>query len=113
MSTYIKGVTAGPADGFTWTDNANQVRDFSTGWTFEVRIVTDEDRAAALHTKTSGITGSATAPNLVIEWALTDWEDLEPGTYRLIIIATPSGGKPMSFDPGNPPELVLEPEPAT
>ena len=51
----------------TWLDPDGNVRNFSTGWTFELKI--GQTGSAAVMTKTTGITGSATAPNLVVTFA--------------------------------------------
>jgi hypothetical protein len=54
----------------TWLDpleDGSNIRDFSSGWTFEFKLgVLD---SAAVLTKTTGITGAATAPNIIIAFA--------------------------------------------
>ncbi len=55
-----------PDDAFEWTDAQNQIIDFSTGWTFEVEV--GFPGQAAVLTKTEGITGAATSPNVTIAW---------------------------------------------
>jgi hypothetical protein len=81
-----------PDDAFEWTDAQNQVIDFSSGWTFEV-LVGFPNQAPKL-TKTAGITGAATSPNVTIAWAAAELDDpLTAGTWPGWISATNTAGK--------------------
>lgn len=62
-----------------WTDAAGAVRDFSTGWTFELRLMQAEDPKVLVATKSAGITGASASPNVVIAWAAGDFNVLAPG----------------------------------
>lgn len=68
-----------PDVAITWTDDNSAVIDFSTGWTFTVKVGLP-DQAAAL-TKTTGITGAATAPNLTIAWAAGELDAVGSGAW--------------------------------
>jgi hypothetical protein len=63
----------------TWLDADGNVRNLSSGWTFEFKLGTEGK--AALLTKTTGITGAATAPNVVIAWAVDELV-VPAGSYR-------------------------------
>lgn len=65
-----------PALTVSWLDADGAVIDFSTGWTFTVKIALASAPTAVLVTKTTGITGAATAPNVTIDWSTTDWSTL-------------------------------------
>jgi hypothetical protein len=51
----------------TWTDSGGNLRNFASGWTFEFKL--GVLGSAAVLTKTTGITGAATAPNVTIAFA--------------------------------------------
>ncbi len=59
--------------------------DFSTGWTFAVRIADPATDTLAL-TKTTGITG-ATGGVVTVAWATTDL-DIDPQIYRAQLTGT-------------------------
>ena len=90
MTTYILGAEL-PNYTVTWRDSAGAVIDFSTGWTFTAKLGIPGDDAIV--TKTSGITGAATAPNLTVTWATGELDDIQPGTYVLQISARDGAGK--------------------
>lgn len=81
---YIKGAEL-PDVALTWTDEDTGLLDFSVGWTFTARI--GHVGAAADLTKTTGITGAAIAPNLVIAWADGELDALDPDTYDVDVEA--------------------------
>jgi hypothetical protein len=60
----------------TWLSSSGEVIDFSTGYSFELRIATDP-----VTVKTTGITGAAAAPNLTVAWASGELP-AQPGNYR-------------------------------
>lgn len=75
-------------------DDDGTLIDFSSGYTFSVKIGTI---AATLLTKTTGITGAAGsgsepsgAPNLTVAWTAGEL-DITPGAYTLQVTATTSG----------------------
>ncbi len=74
-----------PSVEITWRDSAGNLIDFSTGWTFTARV--GQTGQAAAVTKTTGITGAATAPNIVIAWSPAELDGLAPGTYSLRVLA--------------------------
>lgn len=79
-----------PDDAFEWTDAQGAVIDFSTGWTFSVEVgFPGQDPVL---TKTVGITGAATSPNVTIAWAAGELDDpLTAGQWPGWITATNSG----------------------
>lgn len=69
-----------PDLALTWRDSAGALIDFSSGWTFELKV--GLPGAAAALTKTSGITGAATDPNITIAWATSgELNTLPAGSY--------------------------------
>jgi hypothetical protein len=70
----------------TWTDPDGSLYDFSTGFDFTLKVGRPGETAA--FTKTTGITGAATDPNVTVAWAIVgELNLLEPGTYTLQIAA--------------------------
>lgn len=83
---YITGADL-PDLKITWTDNDNAVINFSTGWTFEALV--GKRSHPALITKTTGITGASSAPNLTIAWDEGELDALTAGnSYDVVITAT-------------------------
>lgn len=83
---YIEGADL-PDLTLTWKDENDAVINFSTGWTFVLKV--GQPGSAALFTKSTGIVGAATAPNVTIAWATTgELNTLSPGTYQAHLIAT-------------------------
>jgi len=77
-----------PNPEVTWLGPDGAPRDFSSGWSFIVRIGTPGQ--AALVEKTEGITGldgSVAGHSVLIEWE-PDEIDLPPGTYSVDVEAT-------------------------
>jgi hypothetical protein len=74
-----------PTYPITWTDSTGTVIDFATGWTFTLKLGFP-GRPAVL-TKTTGITGAATAPNVTVAWVVDEFAELDPGTYVLELVA--------------------------
>src|ERR671932_757318 len=75
----------------TWLDDLGIVIPFASGWTFTARI--GRRGRPILVTKTTGFTGSDTAPNLTLAWAEGELGALDPGAYVLQITATRVDGK--------------------
>jgi hypothetical protein len=75
-----------PTLRITWYDDADAIIDLSAS-TFSLKV--GNPGSAALLTKTSGITGAATAPNVTIAWTAGEL-NLTPGTYTYQLTATTS-----------------------
>lgn len=85
MPEYIQGAEL---DDLTvsWSDSNGDLYDFSSGWTFSLKV--GNKGSAASFTKTTGMTGAAASPNLTVVWATTgELNLLEGGTYVLQIEA--------------------------
>lgn len=83
-----------------WRDSEGTLIDFSSGWTFTLKLNTFPP-----FVKTTGITGAATSPNVRIAFAAGELDDLPPGTHRAQLWAKRGDGKdrvPLDF------RLVLE-----
>lgn len=86
--TYIKGAELADL-AVTWQDSDGDVIDFSTGWTFSVKV--GQPGEAAAFTKTTNITAAAAAPNVTVAWSTTnELNSLDPGGYAVQITATRS-----------------------
>lgn len=90
---YTKGAELESID-ITWRQPNGTLYDFSTGWTFTVRVGTPG--SAALLQKTSGITGAATAPNLVIAWSAAELDAIPTGSYHLDVTARIANNKDLT-----------------
>ncbi|HYJ69621.1 MAG TPA: hypothetical protein VEX15_18365 [Nocardioidaceae bacterium] len=66
-----------PSYTLTWNDHSGTLIDFSTGHTFELRIATPTTT-----TKSTGIVGAGTAPNVTISLTAGEWDSLTAGTYN-------------------------------
>jgi hypothetical protein len=67
-----------PSIGIDWYANGVLI-DFSTGYTWRLRIGRGDTAAVE---KTTGITGAATSPNVTIDWVEGELDDLDGGlTY--------------------------------
>ena len=92
-----------------WRDYANAIIDYSTGWTFTVQLV--DGAGAATVTKTTGIVGAATSPNVLIQWAAGEL-NVTPGVYRLVVTARRvSDSKDRPYRPLDPPTLTIGADP--
>lgn len=98
MILTVRADQEDPAYRVEWRDGLNALIDFSTGYTFTLRIVA-EDGTVAL-TKTANITGAATVPNVSVAWAVGEL-NITPGDYQLRLVAT-TGGRDRAFKPGGP-----------
>lgn len=93
--TYIQGAEL-PDVEITWKDSDGEVIDFSTGWTFTVRIGV-LGQAAVLE-KTAGVVGTGAAPNVLISWTAVELENIPVNTYALQVIARhTASGKDRKF----------------
>lgn len=91
--TYHKNAER-PATELWWFDDDGSLIDFSSGYTFSLKI--GNPGSTALLTKTSSITGAAGAgveptgtPNVTITWTAGELA-LTPGTYTFQLTATTS-----------------------
>lgn len=83
---YIKGADL-PDLTVVWYDQTGALIDFSSGWTFSLKL--GDPGSAATLTKSTGITGAATAPNVTVAWATTlDLNSLAATTYTADLTAT-------------------------
>lgn len=71
-----------------WFDPAGNLRQFASGWTFSLKV--GVAGSAAVFTKTSGITGANTRPNITVAWATSgELASLTVGTvYQFQLTAT-------------------------
>jgi hypothetical protein len=70
-----------------WYDAKQQLIDFNAGYSYQVKV--GYQGQSALITKTAGITGATTDPNLTIAWSVSDgFASLAPGFYILQVTAT-------------------------
>jgi hypothetical protein len=96
-----------PAWRGAWLDGDGDPVDLSAG-TFTVKLV-DAKTGTATVTKTAGITGASTLPNVTIAWASAEL-NIAVGTYTLHIRHRDGSGLDRDFSPGNPPTIVIAPE---
>jgi hypothetical protein len=85
MIEYVAGATK-PDTTITWREGGALV-DFSSGFTFEARVFRPGATTSEF-TKSSGITGAATDPNVTIAWSTSDLGALAAGDYVLEVRAT-------------------------
>lgn len=100
--TYVAD-TENPGTDIIWKDSTGALVDFSTGYTFTVKLT---QSGTALLTKTSGITGSATAPNIRVAWDV-DELNLAPGVYEMWVYARDDADRDRVFRPADPPIIRI------
>lgn len=88
MIDYVVGATS-PSTTISWHE-AGVLVDFSTGWTFAAKMYAPGSGVTAI-TKSSGISGAATDPNVTINWTAGDLGALAAGLYALEVTATNGG----------------------
>lgn len=87
MVEYVVGADL-PSLSIEWRDDNGNLIDFSTGWSFAVKVGRPSDEVTEF-TKTTGITGAATVPNVIVQWSTVgELNSLTPGTYTCQIVAT-------------------------
>jgi len=91
-----------PSIALTWKDRDDAVINLSAA-TFSVKLV--NSAGAAIVTKTTGITGAATAPNIVISWAAGEL-NIAAGLYELWVQATVSS-RQRTFRRRNLPTVLI------
>lgn len=83
---YIQGSDL-PDLTITWRDSTGAILQYGSGHTFELKLGTPG--SAAVITKTTGITGANTDPNVTIAWATSgELNTLTPGVYTADLTAT-------------------------
>lgn len=95
-----------PDRGFAWYDRTGAVIDFSSGWTFQLKIGLTAGGPAAI-TKTSGIAGAATIPNVTVSFSAGELDALDAETSYVCQLTATSGGRQRDF-----PQFTLWLDPA-
>ena len=100
-----------PAIGLEWLDLTGEPINFSSGHTFTVKFV-NATTLATTATKTTLITGAATAPNITIDFATGELAAIASTTngtlYNLHLVAKrTSDGKDRPYRPGAPFQIRL------
>lgn len=97
LLTYIQGSDL-PDAAIRWEDSTGTLIDYSTGYTFELKI--GSPGTTALLTKSTGITGAATDPNITVAWATTgELNTLAVGTHSAQLKATRTADSKHRFLP--------------
>lgn len=115
MSTYTyRADQELPAMALEWLDRDGTVIDFSTDYNFTVQLTRKTQPTTVVATKTTGVTGAATSPNVLIDWSTSDFSGLtaeDNGTTYLVHVTArrTADSKDRVFSPGSPPQLVLKP----
>lgn len=65
-----------PALPLYWLDLHRATIDFSTGYTFTAKVAARSAPTTTLLTKTTGVAGAASLPNVTVDWSTTDWSAL-------------------------------------
>jgi len=86
---YTKGDELEPIE-VTWPEPNGTLYNFTSGWTFTARV--GVPGVAAVFQKTTGFTGTATAPNLTFAPVAGDFDNIPAGSYHLDIIARLTAG---------------------
>lgn len=75
-----------PTFTVTWKDSSGALLDLSA-YTFTMTL-TRLDEITAAATKSTGITGGATDPNVTIAWSSDDFTGVTAGTYVAELVGT-------------------------
>ena len=85
IPTYTQGSDL-PDYTVEWRDQAGDLIDFSTGWTFQCKVGTP---GAAADITTTNVTGADTSPNVIVSFATSgELNTLAVGVYTVQIKAT-------------------------
>lgn len=68
---------------FHWQDGSGATIDFSTGFTWTLRV--GHAGSLGVLEKTSGITGAATDPNVTVSWTAGAWDAVPAGNYSFTL----------------------------
>lgn len=104
MADYIyRQDQDGPPIGFRWLDYTKQLLDFTSGWTFELVLVTYEGviQSTVDNTNITGGPGDTVQPNVVIDWPAAFFTAIPVDQYLLQLKATEtatSKGRVFSLD---------------
>ena len=106
-----------PSMAFEWRDGSGSVIPFSSGWTFTVKVAKASNPTVVLLTKTAGLVGADSSPNVTILWSTTDFAGLtstQSGTDYVVWLYArrTADSKDDVFSPGDPPRFKLYPAPA-
>lgn len=105
MSQWIYRADAElPSFAVAWYDNTGTLINFASGYTFELKLVNQSTGTVTL-TKTTGITGAATSPNVTVAWAAGELA-VAAAAYRVHLTAT-TGGADRMFRPGDEPTVTI------
>lgn len=87
LPPYVQGAEL-PSVAFDWEDSQGDLIAFgSVAHTFQIKI--GRPGQTALLSKTTGITGADTSPNITIDWAVSgELNTLATGTHHADLIAT-------------------------
>lgn len=98
MQITMRKGAALPDRGLVWLDDQGNLINFSAGYTFQLKISATGD-GTALVTKTTGITGAATSPNVTISWTVAELASLSAEVEYVCQLAAlrTSDGKPRPF----------------
>ena len=104
--TYVAD-TENPETHLIWKDSTNTIIDFSTGYTFTVKLTQNGDTQL---TKTTGIVGYAVEPNIRISWDVDELA-ITPGVYLMWVYARDGADRDRVFRPADPPLIRIVPAP--
>jgi len=94
VATYPTPASSLPDLTFVWTDATQTLINFGVaGWSYSMKI--SQPPNAPTITKTTGISGASTSPNITVQWSVNELATLTPGRWYFQLTATygPSGGK--------------------
>lgn len=94
-----------PSIAFRLLDRDGNLHDLSTA-TFEFRLIHTGTQAVAV-TKTTGITGAATSPNVIVAWAAGELANLEAGAAYYGELAWTIAGAQQSLDAADRPLIKI------
>ena len=85
-----------PDIAIDWYDDQGDLINFSSGYTWSLKIGSDPTGAATV-TKTSGITGAATSPNVTISFSAAELDGLSASTLYVCQLSGTSSSKQRGF----------------
>ena len=105
---------AGPPIGFRWLNYNRALYDFTVGtWVFTLQVVTYDGFwvKQVEDGDISGSPGSATDPNVVIDWPANFFSDIPVDQYMLHLSALDADSRPYFFSLQRLPTLQVIPAP--
>lgn len=101
-----------PSIPLVWKDGNGNLIDYSSGWTFSAKVCAASAPTTTLLTKSSGITGAATSPNVTISWSTSDFTGLTASTqgtayYVYVYARQTATSKDDVFNPASPLTITL------